>query len=174
MRTLQLLAIAALACTAAVAHADGTTRVAVVDTSRLFDDGGIARWSAARAKLDAERAKFVLVESPDGKSPEGSPAGCRPPIAYDDIKKLCKELAEAARKRQEADVWSRHEQEVLDPIEADVMRALERYARAHSIDLVLNRHELPELFLVVAAGADITSAFIKDYNAAQRPRPGAR
>jgi Skp family chaperone for outer membrane proteins len=58
------------------------------------------------------------------------------------------------------------------PIEADVRAALERYARSHGIDLVLDRHKLGDLVLVVADSADITTAFIKDYNA--RSKPSAR
>jgi hypothetical protein len=58
------------------------------------------------------------------------------------------------------------------------MRALERYARAHAIDLVLDRHQLGEDLLVVSAGADITAAFLRDYNVTSmpkpKPRPGAR
>ena len=63
---------------------------------------------------------------------------------------------------------------MLDPIAADVTRALERYARAHGIDLVLglvlDRGKLGEMLLVVSASADLTAAFIKDDNAASKPR----
>jgi hypothetical protein len=80
-------------------------------------------------------------------------------------------MDDARRTRQEDEVWSRHEHEVLEPIEIDVMQALERYAQVHAIDLVLDRHQLGDQLLVVAASADITTAFIKAYNAKPAPRP---
>jgi Skp family chaperone for outer membrane proteins len=174
MQPLRLLAVAALVCAATTTYADGTSRVAVVDTSRLYEAGGITRWLTARSRLDVERKTFVVVESPDGKTAANKKIdACRSP-PNDDFKRICRELDAATRKGEEDQVWAKHEQEVLDPIAAEVMRALERYAQAHSIDLVLDRRQAGEMLLVVAATADITTAFIKSYNATAKPQPGAR
>jgi hypothetical protein len=56
------------------------------------------------------------------------------------------------------------------------MQSFRVLVTAHGIDLVLDRHQLGDELLVVSAGADITAAFIKDYNASTtpKPRPGAR
>jgi hypothetical protein len=72
--------------------------------------------------------------------------------------------------------WSAlaREREVLDPIEADVMRALDAYTQSHGIAILLDRDKLEDAVLVVAAGADITDAFIKDYDAKARPKAGQK
>jgi hypothetical protein len=132
-------------------------RVAIVDTRQLFDKGGIAAWFAARAKLDAEEPTFKVVESPDGQK-----ANAHADISDPQMRKLFTEMdRDSARSK----AWGAHESEVLDPIEADVMRAIEKYAAAHGIGILLDRGKLDDALLVVAAGVDITNAFIKDYNA---------
>ena len=146
------LAILMLLCSSALAE----PRVALVDTRQFFDKGGIAAWVAARAKLDAEEPKFKVVESPDGGK-----ANAHTDIENPEIRKLYTDMdRDAARNK----AWSAHESEVLDPIETDVMRALEKYAAVHGIGLVLDRKQLDDAVLVVAAGVDITDAFVKDYN----------
>jgi Skp family chaperone for outer membrane proteins len=136
-------------------------RVALVDTGRLFHKAGIAKWAAARAKLDAEQPTFVVVESPDGKKPN----------PHTDIRDPTwrKTFIDLDRDAMRRDAWHAHEREVLDPIKADVMRALDAYTQSHGIAIVLDRDKLEDAVLVVAAGADITDAFIKDYNAKAKP-----
>jgi Skp family chaperone for outer membrane proteins len=141
-------------------------RVALVDTGRLFHQAGIAKWAAARAKLDAEEPKFVVVESPDGKKPNP-----HADIADPATRKVFTDLDRDALR---SEAWHAHEHEVLDPIEADVMRALEAYTQSHGIAILLDRGKLDDAVLVVAAGADITGAFIKDYDAKARPRAGQK
>ncbi len=143
------------------ADAGGTSRVALVDTSTLWSAGGIAAYAAARARLDAEEKKFQVVELPPGsKPPEKSP--------YPIIDQLNRDHV-----RWEA--WSAHEAQVLDPIRADVLRALDRYARARGIGLVLDRAQIGDAVLIALPGVDITDAFVKDYNAAAAKRaPPAR
>jgi hypothetical protein len=55
MQSIRVLATVAVMCIATITRADGTTRVAVIDTARLYDAGGITRWVTARAKLDVDR-----------------------------------------------------------------------------------------------------------------------
>jgi Skp family chaperone for outer membrane proteins len=174
MQPLRVLVFAVMTCAATTSWADGTTHVAVIDSARFYAPGGIARWLAAQSQLDVERKKFVVVESPDGKTMEKEAFEvCKNPPS-EEFKKICREMNEATRQHQEDEAWSKHEREVLEPIEADVQRALERYARAHSIDLVLDRHIIPEAFVVVAASADITAAFVKDYNATSKVKPSTK
>lgn len=141
-------------------------RVALVDTGRLFDKAGLAKWAAARAKLDAEEPKFVVVESPNGKklNPHAD-------ISDPTMRKTFTDLDWDAARR---DAWLAHEREVLDPIEADVMRALDAYTQSHGIAILLDRGKLDDAVLVVAVGADITDAFIKDYNAKVKPKAGQK
>lgn len=142
------------------------SRVALVDLGRLFDKAGIAKWSAARAKLDAEESKFVVVESPDGKAPD--------PHADISDPKMRKLFTDLERDGARRGAWSAHEREVLDPIESDVMRALDAYTQSHGIALLLARDRIADAVLVVAEGVDITDAFIKDYNAKSRPKAGRK
>jgi hypothetical protein len=178
-----VLACACLLSIAAPARAEppGTGRVAVIDSSKLWEEGGIARWLVAKAKLDAERASFAVVEVPPGKSlDDGGPAPGYfelPGESKEERKKRREESARLQREMQakalERDAWHAHEREVLEPIEEDVQRALERFARARGIGLVLERAELEYNLVVVAAGVDITDAFIKDYNS-KTPAAAAR
>jgi Skp family chaperone for outer membrane proteins len=114
-------------------------------------------------------------ESPDSRPPVSRASDrCRNTHGNGELEKRCKQIEQHDRKRQEDAAWSTHEQQVLGPIRDDVMRALESYARTHGIDLLLDRHELARTLLVVAASADITTAFIKNYNAASKAGPTAR
>ncbi len=153
----RVLAVAVLLVTAASASAD-PNRVALVDTDRMFDKAGVAVWAAARAKLDAEEPKFVVVESSSGQNVN----------AHTDISdpKMRKIFTDMDRDAERNKAWEAHVREVLDPIENDVLRALDAYARAHGIGIVLDRGKIGDAILVAAPGADITDAFIKDYNAA--------
>ena len=65
----------ATAIAVSAARADGT-RIGLVSSERLYASGGIARWVAARAQLDADKPKFKVVESPDGKKPTPVISAC--------------------------------------------------------------------------------------------------
>jgi hypothetical protein len=176
MSALRVLILAALVFAASPVAAEtlGTTRIAVIEPARLWAPGGITRWLRARAALDAEQETFHVVETPPGMAP---------PLVVPDIglspkqhEHLRKEFAQLDRQAAERQAWQDHVHSVLDPIEKDVMAGLERFARAHSIGLLLDRGHLGQDVLVVASGTDITDAFIKDYNAADaRPvKPASR
>jgi len=141
-------------------------RVALVDTGRLFHKTGIANWATARARLDAEERTFVVVESPDGKNAD--------PHADVSDPTMRTRLTDLDRDLMRIKAWSAHEREVLEPIRADVMHALDTYAQGHDIAIVLDRDKLGEAVLVVIADADITDAFIKDYNAKTKRKSGRK
>lgn len=166
------LAIVGLVITLAfssTAAADGASNVALIDTTRLYAPNGIAAWSAARARLDAERKTFVAVEVPDGE-PERLPV---PDLHVSPAvkKRLRKALDKIERESEQRRAWSQREAEVLDPIRAAVDRALERYAKTRGIELLLDRSKIAEAVLVIGPTVDITDAFIKNYNAGQAEPP---
>ena len=67
-----------------------------------------------------------------------------------------------------------HSDAVLDPIREDVTRALQAFARARQIDILLDRaHIDSDAILYIAPTADITSAFIKHYNASHSAKAPA-
>jgi len=164
-----LLVAVVLGATTAHAQPVGTTRVAVVETARLFSPAGIARYREALARLDAEKATFRAAESPTGKSPEKLPVPDLKlgPKQQEELKREFEKLDRESAKRQ---AWADHVAATLDPIRQDVMRALAQYAQGRGIGLVLERSG-SEL-VIVGPGTDITAAFIKDYDAkaAKPPR----
>lgn len=147
----------------------GTTRVAIVDTDVLFSATGVARYRAALARLDAEKATFVAVENPSADAPpkvDAEALGFSPKHAA----ALEKQLREIQRRAAPARAWEAHVDSVLEPIRADVRRELAAYARRHGIGLVLDAAEIGG-GLVVAPGVDVTAAFIKHYDARAAKRP---
>jgi len=141
-------------------------RVAVVDLEKLWEAGGIHRWLVARQRLDGERAKFKVAEKPASVKPSYVPAECSKPPKY--LVDLCRQWQEKQREGIVNDTWTEHERSVLDPIEADVQKELERYATATGIDILLDRGALGENLVFVGRGADITAAFVKRYNASHK------
>jgi outer membrane protein len=67
------------------------------------------------------------------------------------------------RKGEDAQVaYDRRKKEVFEPLQIDIGKALEVYAKAHNINVIIDGSAVP---LVYAADAlDITRAFINDYN----------
>ena len=154
---------------ATVAHAQpvGTTRVAVVDTATLFSPSGVARYRAALAQLDAEKATFKPAEHPTGKR---QPPVTMPPIdglpekQREELKRKIEEIERQSAKR---DAWSSHVEATLTPIKEDVSRALAQFAQSKGIGLVLERYAGGAI-VVMAPETDITAAFIKHYDAKKR------
>jgi Skp family chaperone for outer membrane proteins len=159
MRTLIVLLVTLHASVAAA-----SPRLAVIDTARLWEKGGIARYVAAVERLAEERKKFKLVESPDGKT-------VRPARETDDerLRRIQRELDHLQRDSRERQEWEKREREVLEPIESDVVRALGAFAKKRGIDLLLDRDAYEGLVLYAAPSLDLTAAFIADYNRA-KPR----
>lgn len=155
--------------TAAVAHAQpvGTTRVAIVDEATLFSPAGVARYRDALKRLDAERATFIAVESPTGTRPRRLeiPPGTFDPKTRQDLQRRFDEIERDTVTR---DAWDAHVESVLAPIRLDVLRALEQFAKKRGIGLVLGRSEVK--VLVALPGADITRAFIAEYDRRGRKR----
>ncbi len=67
------------------------------------------------------------------------------------------------RKGEDAQVaYDRRRKEIFTPLQDDIGKALEVYAKAHNINVIIDASQVP---LVYAADAlDITRAFINDFN----------
>jgi Skp family chaperone for outer membrane proteins len=59
--------------------------------------------------------------------------------------------------------YQRERQQVFQPLQDDVGKALDAYAKAHGITLVIDASQV-EGILYAADGIDITKAFISEYN----------
>lgn len=163
-----MLVVLLLATASRVDAGPAPSKLAVIDTDRLWAAGGVAVWLAARAQLDAERTSYAPAENPGATPPPRIPT---PDLGLPDGMKrdLERKLAELERNAARNSVWTAHEHEVLDPIVAEAYRGLERYARAHGLGLVLDRAKLGDAMLVVAPDMDITDRFIRDYNRTTAP-----
>ncbi len=155
------LVILALVLLSSIAYAD---KVAVIDTDRLYQKGGIAKWLAARAKLDEDRKSFRVAESPNGNKPTPVLGTCDASLMGNEY---CKRMEKIEADLRDTREWKKVEQSVLDPIEAEVTAAIQAYAKAQRIDILLPKEET----IYVAPSADITDAFIKSFNAKPLPKP---
>ncbi len=150
------IAVLTLLVSIATAHADRGTRVALIDRERLFSLTGIADFAAARKRLDTEKTS-PKAESPDGKT-------VTPPTSGES------EGSRLIREMQDKRQWYEYEEKTLEPIRTAVWRALEPYAKAQRIDLVIETSRVKHTLWYVGPGVDITDAFIKHYNASTAKR----
>ncbi len=71
---------------------------------------------------------------------------------------------EYQRKGEDAQTsFTRRRQEVLAPLEQDISKALEVFAKAHNINVIIDGARVPLLY--AADSMDITTAFISEFNA---------
>ena len=78
----------------------------------------------------------------------------------DQLEQLKKELTREGEDAQGA--YNKRRTELFTPLQDDIGKALEAYAKAHNINVIIDGSQVP---LVYAADAlDITRAFIADFN----------
>jgi Skp family chaperone for outer membrane proteins len=78
----------------------------------------------------------------------------------DQLDQMKKELQRKGEDAQAA--YDRRRKEIFTPLQDDIGKALEVYAKAHNINVIIDGSQVP---LVYAADAlDITRAFINDFN----------
>jgi Skp family chaperone for outer membrane proteins len=75
---------------------------------------------------------------------------------------------EFKRRQEDAkQAYEKRSKQAIDPISTDIGKAIDLYAKARGIDLILDLTKLAEAGAVLAlsSSVDVTDAFIKDYNA---------
>ena len=73
---------------------------------------------------------------------------------------------EIRRKQEDARVaYGKRFSTLTDPIRLSIFNALEAYAKARGIDLLVDQAKFPDGMLLVNKNADLTAAFVKDFNA---------
>ena len=97
------------------------------------------------AKLNADRAAAATVQS---KVDEGQKLQV-------DLKRLTEDAQAAFRKRSE---------EVMTPIMQDIGKSLEQFAVQRNITMLLDISKMASAILTLNPTADVTQAFIADYN----------
>jgi Skp family chaperone for outer membrane proteins len=154
------------------------TKVAVI-FSEAFQDPkqGIARFTATLNKLNgefADRQKKLddmaakIKQLPDEISNLQAQAAKGTPISPQTIQAKIDQLdqlkKQGQRETEDAQAaYERRRQELFGPLQDEVGKALDVFAKARGITIVLDASQVQGI-LYAAEGLDITKAFIVDYN----------
>jgi Skp family chaperone for outer membrane proteins len=72
---------------------------------------------------------------------------------------------EITRKQEDARVaYAKRMTALTNPIRLSIFNALEAFAKQHGIDVLLDLSKFPDGILLVNKNADLTAAFIRDFN----------
>lgn len=142
--------------------------------SEAFQDPktGIARFSVTLSKLNGEFQKVQdelnqttqrLKGLQDEVSKLQQAGGATPAQIQAKIDSLDTQKREYQRKGEDAKAkYQKRYQELFMPLQEDVNRALDEYAKSRGITLIIDGSQVPILY--VAESLDITNAFIGAYN----------
>lgn len=153
-----------------------TSKMAVVYTDLFLDQKqGIAKFNAVVTKLNGEfqklkdeiqamQARAQTLETEINKlrdAPEGTPIDQRSlQNKIDQLEQLKKDIQRKAEDAQAA--YNRRRQELFDPLQDEIARALEAFAKARGINVIIDAAQVPLLY--AADSIDITRAFITEFN----------
>jgi len=151
-------------------------RMAVIYTDAFLDPKtGIAKFNSALTKLNDEfkKAKDDLVamttrsqnlETEINKlreAPEGTPIDQRSLQAkIDQLDQMKKDIQRKGEDAQAA--YTKRRQELFNPLQDEIGRALETFAKARGINVIIDAAQVPLLY--IADSIDITRAFITEFN----------
>lgn len=152
------------------------SKMAVIQSDMFLDPkGGIVKFNSTLTKLNGEfqkqkdeidqmqnRAKALDAEITKLRdAPPGTPIDQKSLQAkIDQLEQLKKDIQRRVEDAQLA--YDRRRQELFTPVEDEVRRALEAFAKARGINLILDSARVPLLY--ADASIDITRAFIADFN----------
>ena len=150
--------------------------MAVIYTDMFLDSKtGIAKFSITVTKLNNEFQKLkdeltqmetrrAALEEEINKlrqAPEGTPIDHRALQAkIDQLEQLKKDIQRKAEDAQTA--YNKRRQELFAPLQDEVGKALEAFAKARGINVIIDGAQVPLLY--AAESIDITRAFITDFN----------
>jgi len=152
------------------------SKMAVIYTDLFLDSKtGIAKFNTVLTKLNGEFQKLKdeiqamqtrgqQLEDEIGKlqnAPAGTPIDQRSLQAkIDQLEQLKKEIQ---RKGEDAQAsYNRRRQELFSPLQEEIGKALEAFAKARGINVIIDAVQVPLLY--AADSIDITRAFITDFN----------
>lgn len=153
-----------------------TSKMAVIYTDLFLDQKtGIAKFNSVVTKLNGEfqkpkdeltqmQTRATSLESEINKlreAPEGAPVDQRSLQAkIDQLDQLKKDIQ---RKGEDAQAsYNRRRQELFGPLQDEIGKALEAFAKARGINVIIDAAQVPLLY--AADSIDITRAFITDFN----------
>jgi len=151
-------------------------RMAVIYTDAFLDSKtGIARFGVLVTKLNGEfkalkdeiqgmqtRGQALETEIQKLQSaPEGTPIDQRSLQAkIDQLEQLKKDIQRKGEDAQAA--YNKRRQELFTPLQDEIGRALEAFAKARGINVIIDAGQVPLLY--IADSMDITRAFITEFN----------
>jgi Skp family chaperone for outer membrane proteins len=165
----------------------GDSKVAVIFTDAFLDQkNGITKINVLANNLDREfaqrrtelqglqsRAQALNDEINKLQQAAGGTGPVDPKTVQqklDQLDAMKKELQRKAEDYQAA--LQKRQQEVLGPLQEDIGRALETYAKARGISVLIDASRVPLIY--AADNLDITRAFIADYNSKNPATASAR
>ena len=152
------------------------SKMAVVYTDLFLDPKtGIAKFNSVVTKLNGEfqkikdeitamQARAQTLEGEINKlreAPEGTPIDQRAlQTKIDQLEQLKKDIQRKAEDAQAA--YNRRRQELFGPLQEEIGKALEAFAKARGINVIIDAAQVPLLY--AADSIDITRAFITEFN----------
>ena len=152
------------------------SKMAVIYTDSFLDPKtGIAKFNSVLAKLNSEFQKLrdelqamqtraQQLEDEITKlrdAPAGTPIDQRSLQAkIDQLDQLKKEIQRKSEDAQAA--YNRRRQELFNPLQDEIGKALEAFAKARGINVIIDAAQVPLLY--AAESIDITRAFITEFN----------
>jgi Skp family chaperone for outer membrane proteins len=152
------------------------SKMAVIYTDLFLDQKtGIAKFNSVVTKLNGEfrapkdeltqlQTRGQALEAEITKlreAPEGTPIDQRSLQAkIDQLDQLKKDIQRKGEDAQAA--YNRRRQELFGPLQEEIGKALEAFAKARGINVIIDAAQVPLLY--AADSIDITRAFIADFN----------
>jgi len=153
------------------------SKMALINSDLFLDQKtGIAKFNSVVNKLNGEfqavkneltqmQTRGAQLEDEIGKlqnAPAGTPIDQRSLQAkVDQLEQLKKDIQ---RKGEDAQAsYNRRRQELLNPVQEEVTKALDAFAKARGINVIIDAAQMPGL-LYASESIDITRAFIADFN----------
>jgi outer membrane protein len=153
-----------------------TSKMAVIYTDMFLDQKtGIAKFSGVLAKLNGEfqktkdeivamQTRAQALETEINKlreAPEGTPIDQRAlQTKIDQLEQLKKDIQRKSEDAQGA--YNRRRQDLFGPLQDEIGKALEAFAKARGINVIIDGAQVPLLY--AADSIDITRAFITEFN----------
>ena len=151
-------------------------RLAVIYTDAFLDSKtGILKFNSLVTKLNDEfkkpkdeiqgmQTRAQTLETEIGKlreAPEGTPIDQRSlQTKIDQLEQLKKDIQRKAEDAQAA--YNKRRQDLFGPLQDEIGRALEAFAKARGINVIIDAAQVPLLY--IADSIDVTRAFITEFN----------
>ena len=156
------------------AQANGTAKIGVIYSGAFQDPkAGIARYATVITKVNAEfqpiqnelnqtAQRLKALQDEITKIQQGA-TPATPAQVQAKIDQLDAQKKEYQRKGEDAQAaYQKRRAEALQPLQEDVAKALDAFAKTRGITILLDGSQIPLTY--VDDAIDITDAFIADYN----------